>query len=188
MKAEAAVQTAPRIPEANPAHAPEDPLLRAPAAADGRAVHDLIARCPPLDTNSAYCNLLQATHFSGTCVLAEMGGAPVGWVSGYLEPERPDTLFIWQVAVAPEGRGHGLGKRMIREILDRPACRGVRRLTTTITPDNAASWALFRGLAADLDAAVGHEPWFIAGRHFDGGHETEHLVTIGPFAAAAERL
>src|SRR3546814_7090005 len=48
--------------------------FRNPVAEDAQAIHDLIAACPPLDTNSLYCNLLQCTHFAETCVLAERDG------------------------------------------------------------------------------------------------------------------
>ena len=33
-----------------------DILIRTPVIKDGMAVHNLIANCPPLDTNSSYCN------------------------------------------------------------------------------------------------------------------------------------
>src|SRR3546814_14681168 len=38
--------------------------FRNPVAEDAQAIHDLIAACPPLDTNSLYCNLLQCTQFA----------------------------------------------------------------------------------------------------------------------------
>lgn len=158
--------------------------FRRPEAADGAAVHDLIARCPPLDTNSLYCNLLQCTHFAGTCVTAEAANKPgglVGWVSGYVQPESPDCLFIWQVAVAPEARGTGLGRGMIREILGRDTCRDVTRIETTITDANMASWSLFQRLADGLGARLTRRAGFDAERHFAGRNPTEHLVDIGPF-------
>ena len=68
--------------------------LRPPTATDGMAVHNLIAACPPLDTNSAYCNLIQCSHFSSTSVLADADGEVAGFISGHRIPERPDTLFI----------------------------------------------------------------------------------------------
>ncbi|WP_366935614.1 GNAT family N-acetyltransferase, partial [uncultured Microbulbifer sp.] len=95
------------------------------------------------------------------------------------------TLFIWQVAVAEQGRGLGLAGRMLREILARPACAEVRYLETTITPDNAASWALFRSLARKLDANCVDTVMFDRERHFKGRHDSEMLLRIGPFAAGA---
>ncbi len=158
-------------------------LLRRPLSEDGADVHQLIGSCPPLDTNSLYCNLLQASHFSGTSVAAELDGELVGFISGYIIPERPDTLFIWQVAVAEQGRGLGLAGRMLREILARPACTAVRHLETTITPDNDASWALFRSLARKLDADCADSVMFDRERHFKGQHDSEMLLRIGSFDA-----
>src|SRR5690606_15860277 len=80
----------------NPSPSIEQPAirLRRPRAADGAALFDLIAACPPLDLNSRYCNLLHCTHFADTSVAAERDGVLVGFISGYLPPRRSDTLFV----------------------------------------------------------------------------------------------
>jgi L-2,4-diaminobutyric acid acetyltransferase len=163
-------------------------VLRSPHVSDGPAVHALIRSCPPLDENSAYCNLLQCTHFADTCVAALRDGELVGWISAYRPPQDPETVFVWQVAVAPAARGQRLGDRMLDELLSRPACRGVRWLKTTITEDNGPSWALFGRLAERRGAPTTREPWLLEGGHLPAGHATEHLFTIGPFAAADARL
>lgn len=152
-----------------------------PTADDGQAVHRLIAACPPLDQNSVYCNLLQCTHFADTCVAVKRDDRLVGWVSAYRPPQEPDTLFVWQVAVGEEARGLGLAGRMILHLLEQPACAGVERIKTTITPDNSASWGLFKAVARKLSAPLDDAPWFVKGQHFPPGHETEQLVSIGPF-------
>jgi len=128
--------------------------LRAPAAEDGAAVYELIAQCPPLDTNSMYCNLLQCSHFAETGVAAEKDGDLVGFISGYIPPQQPETVFVWQVAVHEKGRGQGLAKRMLKEIVGRDACKNVTHMETTITADNEASWALFRSFARDMGAEL----------------------------------
>jgi L-2,4-diaminobutyric acid acetyltransferase len=174
----------PRAAEGAGAAPASSPIrLRAPAAQDGKRVWDLIAACPPLDRNSLYCNLLQCSDFAETCVLAEKDGEAVGWVSGYRPPADHDALFVWQVAVHESARGEGLAKKMIEEILSRPAARGVTKIKTTITPGNNASWSVFRSIAAGLAAPLASEAWFERETHFAGAHETEHLVTIGPFGA-----
>lgn len=154
--------------------------LRAPRAEDGAAVYQLIADCPPLDTNSMYCNLLQCAHFSATSVAAELDGNLVGFISGYIQPDKPDTLFIWQVAVGEKARGQGLAGRMLKEILARPACAAVRFIETTITPDNRASWALFESLTNKLGTELQRSVMFERQQHFAGQHETEMLARIGP--------
>lgn len=160
--------------------------LRKPVDADGSDIWALIAECQPLDRNSMYCNLLQCGHFAETCVLAERDGAVVGWVSGYLVPDDPRVLFIWQVAVSGRARGAGLAQRMLTALLDREACAAVDRLKTTITRDNAPSWALFRRFAQRHGAEIDSETHFTRDGHFDGRHATEHMVTITlPQAARA---
>lgn len=164
------------------------PTLRTPTPEDGAAVWDLIRDCAPLDRNSLYCNLLQCDHFADTCVLAEREGEALGWISAYIPPQEPDTLFVWQVAVSEDARGMGLAGRMLQDLLDRDACAGVDRLKTTITRSNGASWALFRRFAGRQDALLQREPHFTRDDHFEGRHDTEYMVTIGPFgdlAAAA---
>lgn len=157
--------------------------LREPVDTDGAAVHQLIADCPPLDTNSLYCNLLQCSHFRQTSVVAELDAAIVGAISGYLIPERQDTLFIWQVAVGSAARGQGLALRMLDHIVDRRMCRDVRFMETTITEENAASWGLFRKFADKRGAELHSEVGFDRDTHFRGQHDTEMRVRIGPFAS-----
>lgn len=140
----------------------------------------LIAACPPLDQNSAYCNLLQCEHFAAHCVLAEQGGQVIGWVSGYRPPSDPTAFFVWQVAVAPEGRGKHLASRMINHLLARPAQRGVTHFITTITDDNAASWGLFQRLADTWGATLARSTLFDQQTHFAGAHATEFQARIGP--------
>lgn len=163
-------------------------LLRKPNDTDGAAVWSLIRECRPLDVNSMYCNLIQCDHFGETCVLAEREGDVVGWISAYLVPDDPETLFVWQVAVSERARGQGLGRRMLRELIGREACAGVRQIKTTITKDNAASWALFSRFAEREGADIDSEAHFKHDEHFDGQHATEHMVTItlgGAQSAAA---
>ncbi|EKF18826.1 diaminobutyrate acetyltransferase [Nitratireductor pacificus] len=157
-----------------------DIIYRPPSSEDGADVWRLIQSCEPLDENSLYCNLLQCDHFGDTCVAAERAddGALVGWVSGYLLPDEPETLFVWQVAVDSSVQGMGVGKKLLAALLERDACENVRTLKTTITSDNKASWGLFSSLARVRDGELDHEPYFRKDAHFDGKHATEHMVTI----------
>jgi len=156
--------------------------LRAPDAADGFWVHQLVASCKPLDENSVYCNLLQCSHFSSTCCLAEIDGRIMGFVSAYRLPENPDTLFIWQVAVSKEARGNGLAGRMIESLLSRQSCEGVHFIEATITADNKASWGLFEGLAKKLSTELSRGDLFDCDQHFNGQHQSELRMRLGPIA------
>ena len=159
--------------------------IGAPKSEDGAAVHDLIAACPPLDTNSLYMNLIQTTHFAETCALAREDGEVIGWVSGHIPPEEPDVFFLWQVAIGEKARGKRIPKRLVADIFSRPSCKDVRYLKTTITPDNEASWGLFKSLARWLEAPLKDTKFFDKDTHFKGRHDSEILVTIGPFGRPA---
>lgn len=155
-------------------------LLRKPTTLDGASVHHLVATCKPLDVNSLYCNILQCHHFSDTAILAELNGKTVGFISGYRLPEQPDTLFVWQVAVAPDVRGSGLATRMLSSLIKRQQ-DDIRFLHTSITESNAASWNTFRRVAEQFDAPFNSDVLFERDQHLDGKHDTEFLVQIGPF-------
>jgi len=154
------------------------PNLRMPCAEDGAAIWELIRSCKPLDENSMYCNMIQCDHFAETCVLAELGDDVVGWVSAYVMPNDPETLFVWQVAVSEKARGMGLGSLMLQEALNRDSCEGVRRVQTTITSDNDASWALFRKFGNEQGTVLGVQSYYTEEDHFQGQSKTENLVTI----------
>ncbi|ESX45206.1 diadenosine tetraphosphatase [Mesorhizobium sp. LSHC424B00] len=154
--------------------------FRSPTEIDAAVVWDLIAKCPPLDRNSLYCELLLCTDFADTCVLAERAGAVVGWMSAYRRPSEPSTLFIWQIAVHPEKRSTGVGKGMIISALNRPSCESVTHIKATVTLSNRASKLLFAGVARDLRAPIRQALCFDRDFHFKGQHESEHTIAIGP--------
>ncbi|KEO53917.1 diaminobutyrate acetyltransferase [Thioclava indica] len=153
-------------------------VFRKPDAQDGSEIWKLIQRCKPLDENSMYCNLLQCDHFRDTCVMVERDGQLLGWISGYIAPSDPQSFFVWQVAVAPEARGLGLGKRMLRHLISRDETADCTRLKTTITKSNGASWGLFRSFARSIGGELSDEAHFHEDDHFDGHAATEHMVTI----------
>lgn len=161
--------------------------LRAPVSEDGSDVWQLIQKSGPLDKNSMYCNMLQCDQFGDTCVIAELEGEIVGWVSAFIEPSDTESLFIWQVAVDSKARGMGVARRMLEHLLAREVCAGVTRLRTTITADNEASWALFNSFADRMDAELKPEPHYGRETHFEGRHATEYMVTIGEFDTSEVR-
>lgn len=159
-------------------------LLRTPCAEDAVKTAELVHRCPPLDTNSVYCHLLQCSHFASTSIVAERAGQLVASISGYRRPDATDVLFIWQVAVAPEARGQGLARQMLNDVLARPENHGVRYIETTITADNQASWQLFTGWATRAGWPQQRRLAFDCRHHFAGQHPSEYLLRIGPMAVA----
>tara|TARA_R110000782_G_scaffold158433_4_gene250554 strand:- start:3055 stop:3651 length:597 start_codon:yes stop_codon:yes gene_type:complete len=156
-------------------------VLREPNITDGVAVNRLISDCPPLDSNSTYCNLLQCSHFAKTSCLLELDGEVVGFISAYLLPDKPNTLFVWQVAIAKSARKQGFARKMLSKILQRPICRHVRYLETTITKSNQASWGMFIKFAEEFNCRYSQSEQFSRETHFAGEHDDEFLLSIGPF-------
>jgi L-2,4-diaminobutyric acid acetyltransferase len=170
-----------------PARLPSTPSLRPPCTEDAKALWQLVHDLGSLDLNSAYAYLLVGTHFRDTSVIAESGGRIVAFVAGYRPPDHDDTLFVWQIGVAPTVRRRGLGVRMIREVLSRPECGGVRFVEATVTPSNAASGAMFRALAGALHTTCEITPAFDAADFPGSTHEAETLYRIGPIADNSRR-
>lgn len=160
--------------------------LRTPQATDGYALSQLVERCKPLDTNSVYCNLLQCSDFADTAIAAVAeDGDLVGFISGYRPPARPETLFVWQVAVDSRMRGQGLALKMLLALVERLRADGVTHMETTITPDNEASQALFKKAFRLLGTDYSTEVKFARDTHFNGLHDDEVVYRAGPFSQTA---
>ena len=161
--------------------------FREPRPSDGPVVHALIEACPPLDVNSCYCYLLLCSHFAQTCVVAESPDGIVGFISAYARQDSPHALFVWQVAVSSAARGQGLAGRMLDSIIARPACAGINRMETTVSPSNRASESVFRSFAKRHDAAVETSSLFERSDFGNENHEEEVLFTIGPLNMGAAK-
>lgn len=164
---------------------PEGLRIDAPTVDDGAALWRIARDSGKLDLNSSYSYLLWCRDFAGTSVVARTDdGRPVGFVTGYVRPERPGTLLVWQVAVDSAQRGRGLAARLLDALAARVA-PGLGPLTveTTVTRDNTASERLFTSFAERHGAAVEREVLFAAGQFPDGPHEPEVLFRIGPLSA-----
>lgn len=137
----------------------DDALLRPPTADDGLRMWEIARDSGVLDLNSEYAYALWGAEFADTSVVVESGGRVVGYVTGFLRPSEPDSVFVWQVGVDADQRGKGLAARMIHELMDRMRPRGVVRLRTTISPDNEASQRTFGAVARDRGMQLGREDY-----------------------------
>ncbi len=157
--------------------------LDIPTVEDGAAIWRIARDSQALDLNSSYSYLLWCRDFARTSIVArDASGEPVGFVTGYIRPERPRTLVVWQVAVDHARRGRGLAATMLDGLAARVAAAGVRSVETTITPGNEASNRLFTSFGERHGAAVEREVLFHGG-HFPDSHDPEVLYRIGPLTA-----
>jgi diaminobutyrate acetyltransferase len=157
---------------------PSAVVLDHPSLADGAALWRIARDSRALDLNSSYSYLLWCRDFARTSVVARSSEGACGFVTGYLRPDAPDTLMVWQVAVDASRRGEGLARRMLDHVVDHAPERP-RWLETTITADNAASIALFGAFAHARRAQV-HSESLLAAPLFPDGHDAEVLYRIGP--------
>lgn len=155
--------------------------FRHPEVDDGTAIWELVKETGVLDINSAYSYIMLGEYFSDTCLIAEHKGNMVGFVSGFIPQQQPDTLFIWQVAVAGSERGRGLARTLLMKILNQPSCAGLNYLECTVTPSNKPSTRLFRGIARELGTELRIKEGFEGELFPEDGHEGERLFQIGPF-------
>jgi L-2,4-diaminobutyric acid acetyltransferase len=148
-----------------------------PILEDGSKIYELVKRSFPLDLNSQYAYMLICTHFSNTSIVAKVDNQVVGFVSAYLLPKSPQTLFIWQVAVDKSMRNQGLAKRLLKEILQN--LPNIKWIETTISPSNKASLKLFKSIALELNVSIQKSPFFDAALFQNEEHESEELYRIG---------
>ena len=156
-----------------------------PTIRDGAEMWRLARDSQALDLNSPYMYLLGASHFAETSIVARAGDSTVGFGFGYRRPDSPDTLFVWQIAVAPPWRGCGIAQAMLTELTNRLRPAGCRFLEATVTPDNRPSAALFTGFARALGLPLDNRTVLFSDRDFPAGtpHQPEVLYRIGPFPA-----
>jgi L-2,4-diaminobutyric acid acetyltransferase len=154
---------------------------------DGSSLWQLVQSTGSLELNSSYFYLTFAEFFGGTCLVAEGENELLGAIIAFRPPLNSEALFVWQIGVAPSARQQGLAKRMLHEILKFPACRGVRFLQATITPDNIASHRTFRGFAREVGAKW-HCTDFFTADYFPDSHEAEELISIGPLPTQLQDL
>ncbi|MET7652854.1 MULTISPECIES: diaminobutyrate acetyltransferase [unclassified Streptomyces] len=155
-----------------------------PSVEDGAALWRLAKESGTLDLNSSYSYLLWCRDFAATSAVARAeGGEPVGFLTGYVRPEDPRTLLVWQVAVDSAHRGRGLAAALLDGLTARLAAeRPLTTVETTITPGNTASERLFTSFAERHGATVTREVLFGAGLFPDGPHDPEVLYRIGPLS------
>ncbi|MCF7820835.1 MAG: diaminobutyrate acetyltransferase [Mariprofundaceae bacterium] len=158
--------------------------FREPTIEDGPSIYDLVNRSKPLDVNSRYLYLLQCSHFANTCAVAESDGSVQAFISAYVRPDQPDTLFIWQVAVDASLRGQGIAGRLLGHLLDRQHLAGIRFVEATVNPSNNASQNLFASLArksaCEMTESMLFEAHLLSDGTDEGAHEADILLRVGP--------
>jgi L-amino acid N-acyltransferase YncA len=100
----------------------------------GRPVHGLLPR-------------LWFQHFTGTSWVAEdETGHLVGFLVGFVSPDRPDHAYIHMVGTDPNHRRGGLGRRLYEQFFVDARERGARRVIAITWPGNQISVRFHRAM------------------------------------------
>ena len=103
---------------------------RHPTLDDGSKIYSLVKSCPPLDVNSQYFYYILCKDFGNTCVVAEYDRNLLGFVSAYLQPEKSQSLFVWQVAVFKNERRKRVALNMLDWLIKQPKCINIQFMAT----------------------------------------------------------
>ena len=100
----------------------------------GRKMHELLPR-------------LWFQHFTGTSWVAEDAeGRLVGFLVGFVSPDRPDEAYIHMVGTSPNHRRTGLGRRLYERFFEDMRGLGVRRVRAVTWPGNQVSVRFHRAM------------------------------------------
>jgi ribosomal protein S18 acetylase RimI-like enzyme len=134
----------------------DDLRFRRPAEADhagivnmvddwwgGRTLHHILPR-------------LWFQHFTGTSWVVEDGdGRVVGFLVGFMSPDRPDEAYVHMVGTSPNHRRAGLGRALYEHFFEDARARGARRVIAVTWPGNRMSVAFHRALGFEPSAGLG---------------------------------
>jgi L-amino acid N-acyltransferase YncA len=100
----------------------------------GRKIHELLPR-------------LWFQHFTGTSWVAEdTDGRLVGFLVGFVSPDRPDEAYIHMVGTSPNHRRAGLGRTLYERFFDDMRGLGIRRVKAVTWPGNQVSVRFHRAM------------------------------------------
>jgi ribosomal protein S18 acetylase RimI-like enzyme len=83
-------------------------------------------------------------------ILALLAGKPVGFVTGVemVHPDKGRELFLYELGVAKEARGRGVGTALVRALADLARERGCYGMWVLTDADNAAALGAYRKAGA----------------------------------------
>ena len=107
----------------------------------GRRLHDILPR-------------LWFQHFTGTSwVVEDEGGRLVGFLVGFISPDRPDEAYVHMVGTNPNHRMKGLGRALYEHFFDDARARGARRVGAITWPGNRISVGFHKAMG--FEPAIG---------------------------------
>jgi ribosomal protein S18 acetylase RimI-like enzyme len=78
-------------------------------------------------------------------LLAEVGGNPAGIVWARIDPSTPRSAQLYQMWVAPECRGLGIGRKLLETAIEWATANGARSMALGVTVGNSPARRLYDG-------------------------------------------
>lgn len=120
-----------------------DEVIRTAREDEFEEIEHFTACCEPLESYDSHEYKILLRYFGNTSYLIEREGEIVAFEMGFPSGRDPETYFLWQIGVAPDVQGEGLGARLLAHIERQVVTLGCRRIELTIDPDNIPSRKLF---------------------------------------------
>jgi ribosomal protein S18 acetylase RimI-like enzyme len=135
------------LPEARSARPRAAPgwSIRPAVVEDLDALLELENRCFDYDRLSRRSFRRFLTTDTASCLVAEQAGRVIGYAL-VLFHGRTALARLYSMAVAPERRGHGLGRALLRAAEAAALDGGAAVMRLEVSPDNAAAVALYRSV------------------------------------------
>ena len=100
----------------------------------GRTLHHVLPR-------------LWFQHFTGTSwVVEDPGGRVIGFLIGFISPDRPDEAYVHMAGTSPNNRRSGIGRALYERFFEDARASGARRVLAVTWPGNRVSVGFHRGL------------------------------------------
>lgn len=155
--------------------------FRRPTVDDGKEMYRIVRESNVLDVNSEYSYLMWGEYFRDSSILAVDGNEIIGFITGFIPPKQPDTIFVWQVAVDDRYKGNGLATELIERLFNRlKREKDIEYVEATVTPSNIPSRRLFEGVAHKNKTKCIVSECFSKNQFTEEDHEPEFKFRIGP--------
>ena len=107
----------------------------------------------PIDANLLYEFLNDHRHHM---VLAIKDGLIIGMATGvhYIHPDKPNELWVNEVGVTPDFQNQGIGRALMKHLLNYAKQIGCENAWLGTEPDNVAARALYCALGAREETMV----------------------------------
>ncbi|AZT99943.1 diaminobutyrate acetyltransferase [Brevibacterium linens] len=158
---------------------PETPTLK-----DAASMWSLVRSTPEVDQNSAYYYMIWCRDFMNTTRVVRHEGEVAAFITGYIQPDAPDTLMIWQQVISPAFRGTGLGICLLRSVAE-PLIKSssIQFVEATVSAVPSPPARTLEKLGALYGAPVASTELFSSSMFPDSDHGPEILVRVGPIGS-----